>query len=613
MAKVGTLEVTLTSASFVKDVEFVGVLGVGVGKQDPYAVLMLADQNHRSKTITDGGKDPTWNEVFTFRNVSADQTLKLEFYDENVVFRDVALGSGKVLLGSVLGGPQPVSLDIPLISRKGKARGTVKMAFRFTEGKTATAQTANPYAPLSKSVKPGNWILPTYADTDCWKDYEPGSILGKGTFGTTYSATNKKTVEKVAVKVISKKKLVSAEEIGDVQREVQIMHHLAGHPNVVCLKGVYEDKSNVCLAMEVCSGGELFDAIVKKGHYTEKDAASLIRTIVGVVAHCHNMGVIHRDLKPENFLLSDRSAAAALKATDFGLSSFFQEGQVFTDIVGSAYYVAPEVLKRAYSKEADIWSCGVILYILLCGYPPFHGENEKKIFEAVVTKPVDFTSDPWPAISEAAKDCVRRMLVRDPKRRATATQILQHEWMRENGCAADQPIQLEVLSRMKQFSAMNRLKKEALKLIAKSLPLDEINGMRELFLEIDKDKSGTISVEEFSEALKKKGMQGLTDSDVSRMIAEADVNGDGTIDYEEFLAATINRSKLEREELLKGAFAKFDENGDGVITRQELFNALSDPALGVDPKEIDEIIDQVDQDGNGTIEYGEFVAMMRGL
>ncbi|GLI64986.1 hypothetical protein VaNZ11_008411 [Volvox africanus] len=612
MAKVGILEVQLVSAIFYKDVEFVGVLGVGVGKQDPYAVLTLGEQNHRSKTIVDGGKQPEWNEKFTFSNASPEQHLKLEFYDENVVFRDVALGSGKVALAPIVAAGA-TTVDLQLLSRKGKDRGVVKLQFAFKEGKVSTCMAASPVAPQSKTVKPGNWILPTYADTDCWKDYEPGSILGKGTFGTTYSATNKRTGEKVAIKVISKKKLVSAEEIADVQREVQIMHHLAGHHNVVCLKGVYEDKSNVCLAMEVCSGGELFDAIVKKGHYTEKDAATLIRTIVGVVAHCHNMGVIHRDLKPENFLLSDKTPGAALKATDFGLSSFFQEGQVFTDIVGSAYYVAPEVLKRSYGKEADIWSCGVILYILLCGYPPFHGDNEKKIFEAVVGKTVDFTSEPWPNISDAAKDCVRRMLVRDPKRRATAQQILQHDWMRENGCAADQPIQLEVLSRIKQFSAMNRLKKEALKLIAKSLPLDEINGMREIFLEIDKDKSGTISVEEFSDALKKKGVQGLTESDVSRMIQEADVNGDGMIDYEEFLAATINRSKLEREELLKQAFAKFDENGDGQITRQELFNALSDPALGVDPKEIDEIIDQVDQDGNGTIDYVEFVSMMRAL
>lgn len=132
------------------------------------------------------------------------------------------------------------------------------------------------------------------------------------------------TYPQTAMQVISKRKLTTPEEIDDVKREVQIMHHLAGHQNVVNLKGVYEDRSNVCLVMEVCTGGELFDSIVKRGHYTEKDAAALIRTIVGVVAHCHNMGVIHRDLKPENFLLSDKSATAQLKATDFGLSSFFQ-------------------------------------------------------------------------------------------------------------------------------------------------------------------------------------------------------------------------------------------------------------------------------------------------
>lgn len=222
-------------------------------------------------------------------------------------------------------------------------------------------------------------------------------------------------------------------------------------------------------------------------------------------------------LQPENFLLSDKGANSMLKATDFGLSSFFQEGQVFTDIVGSAYYVAPEVLRRSYSKEADIWSCGVMLYILLCGYPPFHGDNEKKIFEAVVSKPLDFQSDPWPKISEDAKDCVRRMLVRDPKRRSTAIQILQHPWMKENGVASDKALEMEVLTRIRKFSAGNRLKKEAVKIIACNLPADEITGMREMFMEIDKDKSGSISVEEFANALRKKGNQ-LPEAEVQRIV-----------------------------------------------------------------------------------------------
>lgn len=233
--------------------------------------------------------------------------------------------------------------------------------------------------------------------------YDFGRILGKGQFGTTRLAIDKRTTEQLACKSISKRKLTSADDIADVQREVQIMHHLAGHPNVVQLKGAYEDKQHVHIVMELCSGGELFDRIVERGHYTERDAASLIRTIVRVVAHCHAMNVIHRDLKPENFLLADKSQEANIKATDFGLSVFFKDGQEFTDIVGSAYYVAPEVLRRRYSKEADIWSCGVMLYILLSGVPPFYGDNEQQIFEAVVKGPIDFESDPWPKVSKAAQ------------------------------------------------------------------------------------------------------------------------------------------------------------------------------------------------------------------
>lgn len=150
----------------------------------------------------------------------------------------------------------------------------------------------------------------------------------------------------------------------------------------------------------------------------------MTRTIVRVVAHCHALGVVHRDLKPENFLLASKDEPEPmLKATDFGLSAFFRPGQIFTDVVGSAYYVAPEVLRRSYGKEADIWSCGVVLYIMLSGVPPFWGETEQQIFDSVLKGELDLTSDPWPKISESAKDCVRRMLNPDPKKRATADEV----------------------------------------------------------------------------------------------------------------------------------------------------------------------------------------------
>lgn len=205
-------------------------------------------------------------------------------------------------------------------------------------------------------------------------DYHLGKVLGRGQFGTTRLAEDANARgQTYACKSIAKGKLSCKEDIEDVQREVQIMHHLKGHPNVTYLRGTYEDKQNVHLVMDLCGGGELFDAIIKRGKYSERDAADLIRTIVNVVAHCHNMGVIHRDLKPENFLLQTPEDDSPVLCTDFGLSVFFKPGERFKDIVGSAYYVAPEVLRRDYGPEADIWSCGVILYILLSGMPPFWG------------------------------------------------------------------------------------------------------------------------------------------------------------------------------------------------------------------------------------------------
>jgi len=169
--------------------------------------------------------------------------------------------------------------------------------------------------------------------------YNLGKVLGKGQFGTTRLAVSKETGEKLACKTISKRKLTKPLDRADVQREVKVMDHLTGHPNIVKLVAAFEDKRNVHIVMELCSGGELFDRIVTRGHYSERHAAQIIRSIVTVVAHCHSMGVIHRDLKPENFLLSDEGPMSDLKATDFGLSVFFKPGESFDDIVGSAYYV----------------------------------------------------------------------------------------------------------------------------------------------------------------------------------------------------------------------------------------------------------------------------------
>ncbi|CAN4125631.1 unnamed protein product [Withania somnifera] len=437
--------------------------------------------------------------------------------------------------------------------------------------------------------------------------YTLGRKLGQGQFGTTFLCVDKQGKE-FACKSIAKRKLTNEEDVEDVRREVQIMHHLAGHPSIVQIVGAYEDAVAVHLVMELCAGGELFDRIIKRGHYTEKKAAELARVIVGVVEACHSLGVMHRDLKPENFLFVNEKEEPSLKTIDFGLSVFFRPDETFTDVVGSPYYVAPEVLRKRYGPECDIWSAGVIIYILLCGVPPFWDETEKGIFEQIVKGELDLVSEPWPAISESAKDLVRKMLVRDPKKRLTAHEVLCHPWVRLGGIAPDKPLDSAVLTRLNQFSAMNKLKKMAIRVIAEHLSGEEIAGLKQMFEMIDADNSGHITLEELKKGLEKVGSK-LKDSEINSLMQAADMDNSGTIDYGEFIAAMLHLNKVQKQDHMYAAFSYFDEDGSGYITQEELQQACEKFGLTSIPME--ELMRDVDQDNDGRIDYNEFVAMMQ--
>ncbi|KAJ6411963.1 hypothetical protein OIU84_005098 [Salix udensis] len=478
--------------------------------------------------------------------------------------------------------------------------------------------------------------------------YDIDKELGRGQFGKTYLCKEKSTGRKYACKSISRLKLVKAKDIEDVRREILILQHLTGQPNIVEFKGAYEDEQNLHLFMELCTGGELFDRIIAKGSYSESEAAAIMRQIVNVVHVCHFMGVMHRDLKPENFLLASKDPNAPIKAIDFGLSVFIEEAtatktdfavqldimetrcsdhtqaslkvitreqshsnlaKVYKDIVGSAYYIAPEVLKRSYGKEIDVWSAGIILYILLSGVPPFWAETEKGIFEAILEGNLDLHSQPWPKISASAKDLIKKMLTRDPKSRITASEALEHPWMKVGGEASDKPIDSAVLIRMKQFRAMNKLKKLALKVIAENLSEEEIKGLKQMFNNMDTDRSGTITYEELKSGLSRLGSK-LTEVEIKQLMDGADVDKSGTIDYVEFITATMHRHRLEKEENLYKAFQYFDKDNNGFITRDELRQAMSQNGMG-DDATIDEIIEDVDADKDGNINYEEFSTMMR--
>ncbi|CAN6374349.1 unnamed protein product [Urochloa humidicola] len=317
-------------------------------------------------------------------------------------------------------------------------------------------------APAPSSSLPAS-VLP-YKTANVRDYYRIGKKLGQGHSGTTYRCVRKADGAQYACKSIPKRKLLCREDYEDVYREIQIMHHLSDHPNVTHIQGTYEDALFVHIVMELCAGWDLLDRIIsKQGHYSERTAAQLIRKIIGIVDGCHSLGVMHGNLKPENLLFDSNDEDAAIKLTDFEFSMFYMPGDKFSRTIGSTYYVAPEVLQECYGPEADIWSVGVILYILLSGVPPFWAETEEGTFSEILQGKLDFESDPWPSISDSAKDVVRRMLTRDPKKRLSAHEVFCHPWIIDDAVAPNKPTDSAVLSRLKHFSAMNMFTKMALK------------------------------------------------------------------------------------------------------------------------------------------------------
>ncbi|XP_057841866.1 serine/threonine-protein kinase PEPKR2 [Cryptomeria japonica] len=250
-------------------------------------------------------------------------------------------------------------------------------------------------------------------------EYHMGPILGRGKFGVVKLCKNRVTGEELACKTLPKNSAQNA------YKEVEIMQHLSGHPNIVTLHSAYEDADSLHLVMEICSGGRLVDSM-KKRSYSEREAADLIKQLVGVIQHCHEMGVVHRDIKPENVLLT---SDGQMKLSDFGLSVHVANAQNLSGLVGSAAYVAPEVLAGKYTEKVDVWATGVLLHTLLIGSLPFCGDSVDAIFEAVKNVQLDFQTEKWNSVSEPAKDLLSKMLSRDVEKRFSPDEVLNHPWV----------------------------------------------------------------------------------------------------------------------------------------------------------------------------------------
>jgi len=250
--------------------------------------------------------------------------------------------------------------------------------------------------------------------------------LHRGAFSQVLLAESKVGKgDMVAVKCIDKKALKGKED--SLENEIKVLRKL-NHSNIVRLKETFEDKQKVYLVMELVTGGELFDRIVEKGSYTEKDASALIKQILQAVDYMHSQGVVHRDLKPENLLYYNSDQDSKIMISDFGLSKMEDSG-IMATACGTPGYVAPEVLsQKPYGKPVDVWSIGVIAYILLCGYPPFYDENDANLFAQILKGEFEFDSPYWDDISDSAKDFITHLICVDHEKRYTCKDALQHPW-----------------------------------------------------------------------------------------------------------------------------------------------------------------------------------------
>eukprot|EP00002_Diphylleia_rotans_P012236 TRINITY_DN2395_c0_g1_i1.p1 TRINITY_DN2395_c0_g1~~TRINITY_DN2395_c0_g1_i1.p1 ORF type:complete len:324 (+),score=82.00 TRINITY_DN2395_c0_g1_i1:54-1025(+) len=294
------------------------------------------------------------------------------------------------------------------------------------------------------------------------RKYEVLEKLGSGSFAVVKAVREKATGQKYALKIVNKKSADA--DMESLEREMQIMT-LIKHPNIVQLKEIYESPAKLFIVMEFAEGGELFDRIVDQGNYTEKDASRVVRQITSAIEYLHAKGIVHRDLKPENLLCSSKDLNSDVKIADFGLSKMVSADAMLKTACGTPGYVAPEIIdERPYGPPVDMWSVGVIAYILLCGFPPFYDDNIQVMYDQVLACQYEFPDPWWSQVSSEAKDFISKLLVLEPEKRLTAAQALQHPWVK--GDMVQFGHLQNTIQSMKSFNARRKFKMAILATLA---------------------------------------------------------------------------------------------------------------------------------------------------
>ena len=472
-----------------------------------------------------------------------------------------------------------------------------------------------------KSIKISEGAFINEQNCDPSKYYEILETIGEGSFGVVYRVFKKNTKPPIyrAMKKISKQQqdLDNDSEISLIN-EINILKRL-DHANIMKIYEYYNTENELYIISELCEGGELFDKITQEKYFTENSSKIIMKQLFSAIDFCHSNGVIHRDLKPENILLTKKEINSIfdfqIKVIDFGTSARFIKGATLHKIIGTPFYVAPEVLVNNYNEKCDLWSLGVIMFILLFGVPPFFGNNDDEICDMVMKGEYSFNSKIQ--ISNEAKDLIAQLLEKNVDKRITSQQALEHPWILSidynNIEPGDDNLIIQVTNNLKNFCATQKLQQLTLAYIVHNLVnLDEIKKLRNIFIKFDSNGDGHLTKEELMHGLMEMMEKEEAKKEVNRLMELIDTDGNGFIEYEEFLRASMDKKKLLSKKNLKIVFDYLDKNKNGKISYDEI-KAVLDGDNKMEDDIWKALVNQVDLDGDGEISFNEFEYMMKNV
>jgi calcium-dependent protein kinase len=427
-----------------------------------------------------------------------------------------------------------------------------------------------------------------------------------------YRVEDKLTGEIRACKKVNKKQIKRKDRF---KNEIDLLKS-SDHHNIVKLFEIYEDQIFIYLVMEECKGGELFDILARRAKtrsfYNEREAAKIFKQIMSAIFYLHNQGVCHRDLKPENILFFDNKDDYYVKLIDFGLSKLFStKNNHMNSIVGTIYYMSPEIISGTYNEKCDVWSAGVILYILLCGKPPFFGKSASEITQKILEINYSFGSADWKSVSAESRDLLQKIFVHSDKR-LSSSEVLEHAWVKELAPNSLPEILNLNFQHILEYSEMNKIQKSIISFICYSFTFSQTKILTEIFKSLDKNSDGVLTLAELKEGLdilnEKTGFN-LQKKDLILLFESIDLDRSGTINYNEFLASTMDIKKELKLEHIYEAFKSFDSDKSGRISLREITDVIK-PCNEDDIEYLNNLISSIDLNGDGEIDFQEFLCCL---